>query len=245
MRHLLLFFCSLSLLHAHAQDPSGTGFPERKHLIKLGLTSGMVSAIALNYERVLNDEVSTALTVSWLVPRKPSGLLDLQTDDIALSSSSELSGWFFTPEVKWYLEQNDVRPAPRGFYVCGYARYSNVRLAADMDAVSDSGAVEGALQVDFMELGIGAGAGYQLLFAKDRVAIDFIFFGPRYSIYTLKVDAELNGDQALIDDLSQALEEAIGRDVVPIDIELDKSGTTTNNRSGLGYRFGFKIGYAF
>ena len=45
--------------------------------------------------------------------------------------------------------------------------------------------------------------------------------------------------------LEEALEKFLGRDVVPVDIELEKSGTTTVNRSSLGYRMGFKIGYAF
>src|SRR5436190_612889 len=155
----LLFTCGLlAFVHLPGQDTTLT-FPERKNLVKLGLSSGFVSIISLNYERVFNDRISAAMTVSWMVPRRPEGLLDLHTDNLDLSSGRELTGWYFTPEVKWYLE--------------------------------------------------------------------------------------LNGDGQLLDDLSQALEDAIGREVMPFDIELEKSGTTRVDHGGLGYRFGFKIGYAF
>ncbi|HMC96104.1 MAG TPA: hypothetical protein VKG92_00480 [Flavobacteriales bacterium] len=242
----LLFTCGLlAFVHLPGQDTTLT-FPERKNLVKLGLSSGFVSIISLNYERVFNDRISAAMTVSWMVPRRPEGLLDLHTDNLDLSSGRELTGWYFTPEVKWYLEKNDVRPAPRGFYIGAYLRYSDTRLTSHMSGVTDSsGTVEGDLQVDLMEAGLGFSAGYQLLMIHDRVAIDFVFFGPRYSLYSVKVDAELNGDGQLLDDLSQALEDAIGREVMPFDIELEKSGTTRVDHGGLGYRFGFKIGYAF
>lgn len=245
MRLTALACCLFLLTGLHAQD-AAPNFPERKNVVKLGLSSGLLSTIALSYERVLNDELSVALTTSYMLPHRSSGFLDLSTENLDLTSGSEIKGWFLTPEVKWYLEKSDVRPAPRGFYMCAYARMSDLRLDAGFSGVTDtSGTITGDLQVDLIEAGLGIGAGYQLLMAHDRLAIDFLFFGPRYSLYTLKVDAELQGDEGLIDDLGQALEQALGRDIVPFDIQLEKSGTTSTSSSGLGYRVGFKAGYAF
>lgn len=249
MRHLLFAAAALLSTGLFAQD-STLHFPQRKNLIKIGLSSGFASTISVNYERVFNDEISAAMTVSWMVPRRPEGVFDLQTENIDLSSGRELTGWFFTPEVKWYLERNDVRPAPRGFYVGAYGRVSDLRLTSELSGVvtDDSGlssTIDGHLQVDLLEYGLGVDAGYQLLMVKDRLAIDFVFFGPRWALYTLKVDAELSGDGELAEELQQALEDAIGRDVVPIDVEVSSKGSTSTTSNSLGYRFGFKIGYAF
>ena len=94
-------------------------------------------------------------------------------------------------------------------------------------------------------MGFGIDAGYQLLMMHDRLAVDFVFFGPRLSLYTLKVEADLHGDGELFEDLADALSDRLGREVVPVDIDLETSGSTTSNSTGLGYRLGFKIGYAF
>ena len=101
------------------------------------------------------------------------------------------------------------------------------------------------LEMDLQELGFGLNAGYQLLMCKDRIALDFVFFGPRISFYTLKLEADLQGDGTLVEDLEEAIEDALGRDITPVDIDLETSGSTSTNWSGLGYRLGFKIGYAF
>ena len=170
-------------------------------LIRLGLSSGLVSTLSLNYERVFNNEVSAALTVGRMVPRRPDGLFDIHTDNIDPSSDRELQGRSFTPEVKWYLERNDVRPAPCGFYVGMYGRLSDVRLTSDLTGAASSteinGTVEGSLQLDLLEYGLGIDAGYQLLTLNDRLAIDFVFFGPRWSLHTLKVEVDLSGDGVL------------------------------------------------
>jgi hypothetical protein len=184
-----------------------------------------------------------------MMPRRGSGLFDLQTEEITLSSNRELSGYFFTPEVKWFVETDDVRPAPRGFYIGAYARYSHMRFTAEVSASGAGTDVEGTaygdLQLDLNEAGLGFSAGYQLLAIKDRLVFDIIFFGPRWSLYTMKLDADLGGEGELAMDLEEALEEALGRDIMPVDVSVNKSGSTSSTSNSLGYRFGIKIGYAF
>lgn len=232
-----------------SDSTSSLKFPQRSNLVKIGFSSGIIQTISLNYERVLNPDMSVALTGSYMVPRSGGGLLDLQTEEITLSSNRELSGIFITPEVKWFVETNDPRPAPRGFYIGAYARYSDMRFTAEMNASGTGTDVQGTaygdLQIDLIEAGLGFSAGYQLLAIKDRLVFDIIFFGPRWSLYTLKVDAEFNGEGELAEDLGEALEEALGRDILPVDINIEKSGTTNSSTSSMGYRFGIKIGYAF
>lgn len=240
---LLAFFLS-ALCTA---QPDTSAFAPRLNVLKIGGSSGLFSILSLSYERVLNPDLSVSLTGSYLMPIRPEGLLNLETEDLVIGGDREFSGWFITPEVKWYLEDNDVRPAPRGFYVGAYLRASNMRYSSTVSGTASgttSGEFKSDLQIDLSELGFGIDAGYQLLI-KDRVAVDFIFFGPRYSLYTIKVDADLQGDGALFEDLEQALEGLLGRDIVPMDINLETSGSTSNNWNGLGYRVGFKIGYAF
>ena len=233
---------------ATAQADS-VGYIPRLNLVKLGLSSGVFSIISVNYERVLNKELSVGLTVSYMLPTKPGALLDLNTDELVIAADRKLSGIFLTPEVKWFLEKSDDRPAPRGLYLGAYLRYSDIRYTGSTSATASgtdaSGVVNGHLQVDLYEYGIGPALGYQWLAIHDRLVFDAVFFAPRYSYYTLKVDANLNGNGELFEDLSQALEEKLGRDVAPIDIDLNTSGTTTVDRSSFGYRFGIKIGYAF
>jgi hypothetical protein len=247
MRWLSITLAACGALSLSAQTDSA-GYAPRLNVIKVGGSSGLFSILSLSYERVLNTELSVSLTGSYLMPVRPEGLLNLETDELVIGGDREFKGWFITPEVKWYLEHSDSRPAPRGFYMGAYLRASNMRYTSTVSGTSTgtsaSGEFTSDLQIDLTELGFGIDAGYQLLI-KDRVAIDFIFFGPRYSLYTLKVDADLQGDGELFDDLASALEKLLGREIVPVNIDLDKSGSSSSTSNGLGYRMGFKIGYAF
>lgn len=232
----------------HAQSDS-IGYVPRLNLIKVGASSTIANTIALSYERVLNPELSVALTVSYMLPTQPGRLLDLDAKDITFDSDRKLSGYFITPEVKWFVEKSDPRPAPRGLYVGGYLRYSDMRFTSSLTAVSNgtdgSGSIHSSCRIDLIEAGIGPSVGYQFLAIKDRLVIDALFFAPRYSLYTLKVQADLQGDGQLASDLAQAIEDKLGRGIVNTSIDLSSSGSTTIDRNSLGYRFGFKFGYAF
>jgi hypothetical protein len=248
--HLNVLAMSFTLAVAPVQAQDGApAFALRRNVLKAGLSSGLVRTGSVMYERVLNDEWSVALTASYLFPGKPAGFFDLHTNDIDLSSGRRLTGWFLTPEVRWYLEKSDVRPAPRGFHLGGYGRISNMRFTSGFSAVgtgSDaSGSVTGDIRIDLSELGLGIQAGYQMLLIHERLALDFIFFGPRWSYYTLKVKADLQGEGQLAEDLQQALEEALGREIVPVSVEVKSNGTSTSGLNAFGYRFAIKVGYAF
>jgi hypothetical protein len=225
------------------------GYVPRSSVVKIGGSSGLASTLALSYERLLNDEIGVSLTASYMFPLRPEGILNLETEEIVIGGDRKLSGWWLTPEVKWYLEGTDPRPAPRGFYMGAYLRFSDMWYESDISGVANGSDVSAEftshMRVDLFEIGFGIDAGYQLLMFKDRIAVDFVFFGPRYSFYTLKVDADLQGDGELSDDLEQALENFLGHDLAPVDVELESSGTTTTGSNGLGYRLGVKFGYAF
>ena len=242
---LLMIF---STMRATAQADS-VGYIPRLNLVKIGLTSSLGKIISVNYERVLNAKLSVALTVSYMIPARPSPLFDLNTEDLVIASDRKLTGVYFTPEVKWFAEKSDSRPAPRGLYVGAYLRYSDTRFTGSTMATASgtdaNGAVNGNLRIDLYEYGIGPQVGYQWLAIHDRLVFDAVFFAPRYAFYSLNVKADLNGDGQLLEDLSQALEEKLGRDVAPVSIDLNKTGSTKVDRNSLGYRFGIKVGYAF
>ena len=78
--------------------------PDRHNLIKIGLSSGVFNIVSLNYERVLHPDWSVGLTASYMVPRAPSSLFSLNTEEITIDASHQLSGYYLTPEVKWFFE---------------------------------------------------------------------------------------------------------------------------------------------
>jgi hypothetical protein len=246
--HLAIFVLLLHPLASMAQ-PDSVGYMPRKNLVKVGVVSSVVSIVSLNYERVLHPAWSVALTVSYMVPKQPSSLLDLNTDKITVSADRKLTGIYFTPEVKWFLEKSDKRPAPRGLYLGAYLRYSDTRYTASISGVGTGpnagGTVQTNLQIDLLEFGVGPSLGYQFLMFKDRLAVDAIFFAPRFVMYKLKVEADLEGEGELYSDLAQAIEDKLGREITSMDIELSRTGSTTIDRNSLGYRYGIKLGYAF
>lgn len=243
---MLAVLSSTSGLRAQADS---VGHIHRPNLLKAGVMSSVVSIASLTYERVLHPDWSVALTVSYMLPKKPSSLLDLNTDKITVSADRKLTGIYFTPEVKWFLEKSDKRPAPRGLYLGAYLRYSDTRYTADISGVGTGpnagGTVQTALQIDLIEFGAGPQLGYQFLCINDRIAVDAVFFAPRWSLYKLRVQADLQVEGELYNDLAQAIEDKLGREIVETNIDLSFTGTTTIDRNSLGYRYGIKLGYAF
>jgi len=243
---MLAVLSSTSGLRAQTDS---VGYIHRPNLLKAGVMSSVVSIVSLTYERVLHPDWSVALTVSYMLPKKPSSLLDLNTDKITVSADRALTGIYFTPEVKWFLEKSDKRPAPRGLYLGAYLRYSDTRYTASISGVGTGpnagGTVQTNLQIDLLEFGVGPSLGYQFLMFKDRLAVDAIFFAPRFVMYKLKVEADLEGEGELYSDLAQAIEDKLGREITSMDIELSRTGSTTIDRNSLGYRYGIKLGYAF
>ncbi len=232
-----------------AAQPDSVGYFPRRNLVKAGVVSSVVSIASLTYERVLDPDWSVALTVSYMVPKQPSSLLDLSSDKITVSADRKLTGIYFTPEVKWFLEKSDKRPAPRGLYLGAYLRYSDTRYTASISGTGTGdnagGVVSTDLRIDLLEFGAGPQLGYQFLCIKDRLAVDAVFFAPRWVLYKLKVEADLQGEGQLYDDLAQAIEDKLGHEIVNTNIALNYTGTTTIDRNSLGYRYGIKLGYAF
>lgn len=246
--HLVLLGCYLLSSTLSAQSDS-VGHIPRHNVIKLGMTSSLVNVLSINYERVLNPDLSVALTVSYMLPITPSGLFNPESENISFGADRKLTGLYFTPEVKWYLERSDKRPAPRGLYVGAYLRYSDTRYTASLSAIATGenagGTITTELRIDLIEYGIGPSMGYQFLMFKDRLAVDAIFFAPRWVMYKVKVEADLQGDGELYSALGQAIEEKLGHELLDTDIELSTTGSTTVDRNSLGYRYGIKFGYAF
>jgi hypothetical protein len=112
-------------------------------------------------------------------------------------------------------------------------------------SISENEESSSKLQIDLIEFGVGPSLGYQFLAIHDRLVMDFLLFAPRWSVYRLKVKADLQGDGELADELEQAIEDRLGRDLVNTSIDLSTTGTTIVDRNSLGYRYGIKLGYAF
>jgi len=244
---VLALTCVMTL--SAAAQSTEIGYVPRPNLVKVGLTSSVARTLSLNYERVLNDKLSVALTMSYMFPLHPPALFTLETSNITFGSDRRLTGCYLTPEVKWFVETSDPRPAPRGLYVGAYLRLSSTTYTSSFSATGSGSDAAGSSNSNMRrvldELGAGPSAGYQFLALKDRLVFDCIFFAPRYCYYRLDVDADLNGNGQLYSDLAEAIEDQLGQGVLPLDVSLGRERRSTLYRHSLGYRYGIKIGYAF
>lgn len=128
-----------------------------KTAIKINLLSPVARTFNIAFERAVNDNGSFQLGFYYT---------GLKVEDV------KFSGFGLTPEYRFYLSQT---PAPNGFYVAPFLRYTNYNLTAD-DTTD---------KATFTSFGGGVVVGRQWVF-KERVTFD-LFIGPKYQSRDLKV----------------------------------------------------------
>jgi len=129
--------------------------------IKINILSPVARTFNIAYEKAISETGSFQLGFYY------TG---------AKSGDLKLSGFGITPEYRFYLSQT---PAPNGFYVAPFIRYTNYKLTYD----DGTDKAEGTLT----SFGGGVVVGRQWVF-KERVTFD-IFIGPKYQSTDTKTDS--------------------------------------------------------
>lgn len=227
------------------QDSSITKERVRKNVIRVNLTSSVFSTIGFGYERVFKDRWSANLTISFKPKTELSSLFNFSGNGISFSGSPTISGYYITPEVRWYCDGNDVRKAPRGFYLGAYGRYSETYLKTSINYTDESNDLNADFKFTFREIGLGINVGYQLLAIKERLVLDFLFAGPRVSKYTLTSEAstDLNGE--FYEQLAENINDKLGFEFLDPNFTLENEKKQKVESTTLGYRYSIRIGYAF
>lgn len=128
-----------------------------KTAIKVNLLSPVVRTFNIAFERAISENGSLQLGFYYT---------GAKVDEV------KFSGFGLTPEYRIYLSQS---PAPNGFYVAPFLRYTNYKLTAE--STTD--------EATFTSFGGGVLVGRQWVF-KERVTFD-LFIGPKYQSRDLKV----------------------------------------------------------
>lgn len=145
--------------------------------LALNLPSLAVNNISLQGEYVIKDNISASLGVAYNYPK---GTFFGNTDNLK-NYRKNIRGIRFTPEFRFY----PGKQAPKGFYIGPYVRYMNYGTYWPGQIKRDSIVfVDYTARLRLTEIGIGGQLGYQFLI-KEKLSIDLMIFGPRYSHYEL------------------------------------------------------------
>lgn len=136
-----------------------------KTAIKINLLSPVARTFNIALERAISENGSIQLGFYYTAAK---------VEDI------KLSGFGITPEYRIYLSQT---PAPNGFYVAPFIRYTSNTLSAE-DTTDEA---------TLTTFGGGVVVGRQWVF-KERVTFD-LFIGPKYQSRDLKVKSGTDSGQ--------------------------------------------------
>jgi len=187
------------------------------------------------YERALNEKMSVQLS---------AGYITFPTSQTIITNSYEAktTGFIVIPEFRYYIT-NSKYPAPKGFYLAPFARIRAV--TQDLDDINVDPAFEKDVSYIDKVTTISGGVvlGGQALIA-DVLSLDF-FIGPQYKTrnFTRTYD-----DPALNAPYDPALNTLNNTDYELVgDEEFDSKyiQIKIKDKSGLGVRAGFIIGFAF
>ena len=224
---------------ARAQDSIVTDY---KNIMKINTAALLFSNVSLLYERKLNEHwtvlAGTGYRWGGSVP-KVLGLGDV----IVSSETNGITGFSFTPEVRYYFNFCECGGSPSGLYAGLYGRFTKYYGSLTFNVWNGSEYYDALVTSNLRELGGGLQLGYQFIF-KQRFTVDFMFAGPRLSTYKLKADLDSDDLEALVSAIEEGINErraAIGMDPISIDpsTELEANFGFKNFRYAIGIGFLF------
>lgn len=174
--------CGLLLL-------AGPAFSQRQ-TVTIQLHNLPYGHIAPAYEIALSDMFSFRLTAGITPSRGIPGsqiARNLLLEDPENSNFGTTGTYFklaFTPELRAYFSRSG---APEGFYLSGWGRYAYHRIRVPYSFTFDQTPIETESGLRLQIFGIGAGIGYQALFANDRIALD-VYAGAGGAFAPLRLD---------------------------------------------------------
>lgn len=248
---LLCFTVSFFLPSLFAQDADidkylrkreGIKFPNN---IKINTIALPLNNISLIYERGLIPRLSASLGLSY---KYSGGMPKIVTaaDDILSFQLDEIKGFGITPELRYYIKTCNDRSL-EGLYFGVYFRYTQYKTNAHFSYAKAGGTIEvNAADLVYAEYGTGITLGYQLML-WERLSIDLLMFGPRFSNINVSYQFEKQASQEFLDELSETINETIDRFGLDytVDLEQQGGGNARTSFSFLNVRFGVSLGFAF
>ena len=181
---------------ANAQEEQKVTFHAPKNEIKLNLPSLALGNLSLQYERSLVPGLSAALGFRYgaeaALPFSSLVESSIGDDPSAkqLISSTRMSNYAVTPEVRYYFGKGDMK----GFYVGVFGRIGeyNLKTVYTLDDPSEaSGTRQVALKGSYNYGGVGMQLGVKWMLSK-RISLDWWMLGPMYTSGKLKLDAAID-----------------------------------------------------
>lgn len=222
-----------------------------KNTIRFNITNPVIlseKSIIFGYERVIKNHMSFSVNFGYTtLPPMRLGDVNVEDEDIQLNNTSTDKGFNFSLDYRFYLNKVNKFVAPRGVYLAPYYSYNHFERVNTWFLTTDN--INGEVITDFtLDIHtIGGELGYQFIF-WDRLALDFVLFGPGVASYALetKLSTTLDADDqsALFQLINDHLEENIpGYSLVIDEGEFVKSGTAKT--TDLGFRYMIHMGYRF
>ena len=239
---IALCVCLLNTNFSQAQE-GGEDLP--KNVIKLNLFSLAFTNFSLQYERVLGEKISAGLGFSYLpgvgVPAK-------FTNDDATLEALKLSGMAITPEFRWY--PGSKKPAPKGFYLAPYLRYTNYTITSVFPFKDDTSVPGTTITKEFKMEGTLTGFGGGVMMGvhwliKDKVSLDWWIVGGHYGAgqIEVKLKDDFTGIEAELESQLKAIEAPIG--TTEAVVTSSEATVTVSDMPFAGLRTGLTLGYAF
>jgi hypothetical protein len=221
----------------------------QKNVIKAGLPNIFYGEYQLGYERMINNRQSIQLKAGYFQPVS-SFLIDEKLFQFTNEYRIEgVNGGFQTSlEYRFYMTGTEK---PSGFYVAPYARIAQLSMLYTDKLTPNN--LDFNVDATATIMGLGAQLGYQWLI-KDRVCIDFNFFGAGVDFWNAKLIYTRDGFtnySSIEPDIRKAVE--VGDDIKRF-IDPTKKLTTKVNSDNLtarfpfvlpGFRIGLSVGIAF
>ena len=249
---LLIVLAALAVGTMNAQtDPDLEKYMRRRdgikypNVLKVNTLAIAFNNVSLAYERGLVPRLSLVLAAGYKYSGNLPSILNPESNLIQIKLD-QIQGYSFAPELRYYVKSCDARILD-GFYIGAYFRHSHYSTSAEFNYSPEDLPVEFYnADVAMNEYGVGISIGYQLMLWQ-RLSIDFMFFGPRYSNNHIGYEFDNNVSQEFLDDLSNHINEVLnkyGFDYT-VDLKQDGENRASTSFSFANVKFGIGIGFAF
>jgi hypothetical protein len=221
---------------------------EADHVVKLNLFSLPLKNLSLQYEKPFADNFSFALGFNYRLPgalNRLDNIMSAQKENA--QTSSRISGFGFTPELRIYFSGN----APTGFYVAPYLRYSNYKASVEGVWEPDNTGKVYPLVGNFNSFGGGAMIGAQWIIAGN-LSIDWWILGAHYGVGNFSLSGEREDRAFNSEEISDIQKYVVDVNELPFtnfDAPIvdnnNKKITLTGRFPVPGFRTGLCLGWAF
>lgn len=236
-----------------AQNADG----EKNISVKWNITQMAFLNLSFQGEYGFHKKMSVGLGFSRLLKRDVSVLYGTKDNPYAEHFSSPLmSGFALTPEFRFYFGGNDEKPAPQGFYLGVYARYSKYKITQVVSYTDDDNGTPQTYSAESNQTYGGIQGGW--LIGKQWImgggfTIDYWIVGAGYGKGTYSYEWVVPGanlTQAQQEDVKKQADENFDNFSAA---GLDASVTTTNNSAKMtvkglplaSFRMGLCLGWSF